>query len=95
MTNIAKKMDVATQLGNQRHAFGGMRRTVEAVQAGVIGDVKEDPKNPDLCPEVHGFAATSNGFALRFGLESFVEPSTRSGRRWRLLWLGTPARHLL
>ncbi len=48
----------------------------------VIGDVKEDPKNPDLCPETHAFAATSDGFALRFGLESFVEPSTRSGRRF-------------
>jgi DNA gyrase subunit A len=48
----------------------------------VIGDVKEDPKNPDLCPETHGFAATSDGFALRFGMESFVEPSTRSGRRF-------------
>ena len=46
------------------------------------GDVKEDPKNPDLCPEIHGFAAASNGYALRFGLESFVEPSTRSGRRF-------------
>ena len=48
----------------------------------LAGDVKEDPKNPDLCPELHGFAASSNGFALRFGLESFVEPSTRSGRRY-------------
>ena len=46
------------------------------------GEIKEDPKNPDLCPEIHGFAASSNGFALRFGLESFVEPSTRSGRRY-------------
>ena len=41
LTNIARKMDVATQLGNQRHAFGGMRRIIEAVQAGVIGDIKE------------------------------------------------------
>ncbi len=48
----------------------------------VIGDVKEDPKNPDLCPETHGLAASSSGFALRFGLESFVEPSTRTGRRF-------------
>ena len=48
----------------------------------VIGDVSEDPKNPDLCPETHGFAASSSGFALRFGLEPFVEPSTRSGRRY-------------
>jgi len=28
-------------LGNQRHAHDGMRRTVEAVRAGVIGQVKE------------------------------------------------------
>ncbi len=48
----------------------------------VIGDVTEDPKNPELCPEVHGLAATSAGFALRFGMQSFVEPSTRSGRRF-------------
>jgi len=62
LTKIAKKMDVPTQLGNQRHAMGGMRRTVEAVQAGVIGDVKEVycfiggsrgmPKVPTEFPEV-------------------------------------------
>jgi len=48
----------------------------------VIGNIQEDPKRPDYCPEVHGFAATSNGFAMRFGLQQFVEPSTRSGRRF-------------
>ncbi len=41
LTNIAKKMNVATQLGNQRHANPGMARTVEAVRAGVIGEIKE------------------------------------------------------
>ncbi|MGY8768884.1 MAG: Gfo/Idh/MocA family protein [Pirellulales bacterium] len=41
LTNIAKKMNVATQLGNQRHANPGMARTVEAVQAGMIGTIKE------------------------------------------------------
>ncbi|HIF31754.1 MAG TPA: Gfo/Idh/MocA family oxidoreductase [Planctomycetaceae bacterium] len=41
LTNIAKRMDVATQLGNQRHANAGMARTVEAVRAGVVGDIKE------------------------------------------------------
>lgn len=41
ITETAKKMDLPTQLGNQRHAYGGMRRIVEAVRAGVIGDVKE------------------------------------------------------
>jgi DNA gyrase/topoisomerase IV subunit A len=48
----------------------------------VIGDIEEDPKRPAYCPPVHGFAATSNGFALRFCLFPFVEPSTRSGRRF-------------
>jgi predicted dehydrogenase len=41
LTNLAKKMNVATQLGNQRHANAGMARTVEAVRAGVIGEIKE------------------------------------------------------
>jgi DNA gyrase subunit A len=31
---------------------------------------------------VHALAVSSNGFALRFGLESFAEVSTRSGRRF-------------
>lgn len=56
--------------------------SVVSFDSRVIGDIKENPKKPDLCPAVHGFAASSNGFALRFGLESFAEPSTRSGRRY-------------
>ena len=47
-----------------------------------LGDVAENPKKPDLCPPIHGIAATSNGFALRFSLAPLVEPSTRSGRRY-------------
>ena len=33
-------------------------------------------------PKTHALAVTSDGYSLRFGLESFVEPSTRSGRRF-------------
>jgi DNA gyrase subunit A len=33
-------------------------------------------------PPVHALAATSDGYSLRFSLEPFVEPSTRSGRRF-------------
>ena len=47
-----------------------------------IGDFKEDPKEPEYCPEIHGFAASSDGYALRFSLEGFAEVSTRSGRRY-------------
>ncbi len=30
----------------------------------------------------HGLAVTSDGYSLRFGLEPYVEPSTRAGRRF-------------
>jgi len=33
-------------------------------------------------PPVHAVAVTSDGYSMRFGLEPFVEPSTRSGRRY-------------
>ena len=33
-------------------------------------------------PPVHAVAVTSDGFALRFSFEPFVEPSTRAGRRF-------------
>ncbi|MEM1450603.1 MAG: DNA topoisomerase (ATP-hydrolyzing) [Planctomycetota bacterium] len=46
------------------------------------GEIAEDPKKPDMCPMLHAFAATTDGYALRFGLEKFAEPSTRSGRRF-------------
>jgi DNA gyrase subunit A len=36
----------------------------------------------DAIPPVHALAVTSDGYSLRFGLEPFVEPSTRSGRRY-------------
>jgi len=48
----------------------------------VLGDIAENPKKPTLCPPTHAFCATTDGFALRFGLEPFAEPSTRSGRRY-------------
>jgi DNA gyrase subunit A len=51
-----------------------------------IGDItpkarkgSDDESNP---APVHGVAATTDGYALRFNLEPFVEPSTRSGRRY-------------
>ena len=48
----------------------------------VIGDVFVDESHPDYAPETHAVAVTSDGYALRFGLAPFVEPSTRNGRRY-------------
>jgi hypothetical protein len=41
LTELAKQYDVVTQMGNQGHATEGTRKTVEWVQAGVIGNVRE------------------------------------------------------
>ncbi|MEM9752609.1 MAG: DNA topoisomerase (ATP-hydrolyzing) [Planctomycetota bacterium] len=45
-------------------------------------DLAEDPKKPELCPATHGFAASSDGYALRFGLAPLTEISTRAGRKF-------------
>ncbi len=50
-----------------------------------IGDIRVDPKHPDLCPPVHALAVTTNGFGLRFGLGGYVEPSTKVGRKFARL----------
>jgi DNA gyrase subunit A len=50
-----------------------------------VGDIKPRRKKGsdevDPAP-VHAVAVSSDGYALRFGLEGFVEPSTRAGRRY-------------
>jgi DNA gyrase subunit A len=45
--------------------------------AGEIAAKKEGAE-----PPVHAVAASSDGYALRFSLQPFIEPSTRTGRRF-------------
>jgi len=51
--------------------------TLDPRAVGKITPKKEGDEAP-----VHGVAVSSDGFALRFGLEGLVEPSTRAGRRF-------------
>jgi DNA gyrase subunit A len=46
----------------------------------VIGDIR--PKKEGDVPPVHAVAVSSDGYSMRFGLEPFIEPSTRAGRRY-------------
>jgi len=46
----------------------------------VIGTIA--PKKEGAEPPVHAVAVSSDGYALRFGLDDLVEPSTRAGRRF-------------
>ncbi len=57
MRETARKHKVATQMGNQGTAGGNLRQSVEMIQAGVIGEVKEVhiwtnrpvwPQSPDI-----------------------------------------------
>jgi DNA gyrase subunit A len=53
----------------------------------VVGDIRGQPPSPGSDaglaePPVHAVAVSSDGYGLRFGLDGFVEPSTRSGRRY-------------
>ncbi len=56
----------------------------------VIAGLSLDPRvsgaitaaKADAEPPVHAIAVTSDGYALRFSLEPFLEPSTRAGRRY-------------
>jgi DNA gyrase subunit A len=40
------------------------------------------PAKEGAVPPVHALAVTSDGYSLRFGLDGFIEPSTRAGRRF-------------
>ncbi len=46
----------------------------------VAGEIA--PKGEGEAAPVHAVAVSSDGYSLRFNLEGFVEPSTRSGRRY-------------
>jgi DNA gyrase subunit A len=46
----------------------------------VVGDIAT--RKEGQAPPVHAVAVTSDGYALRFSLEGFVEASTRAGRRF-------------
>jgi len=56
----------------------------------VVGAISLDPRvsgvisaaNPETPPPVHALAASSDGYSLRFSLQTFLEPSTRAGRRF-------------
>lgn len=76
ITEAARKAGVATQLGNQGHSGEGIRQTVEWIQAGVIGEVKE----------IHSWHNGVNPKAFNSSRPSDTPP-VPEGLDWDL-WLG-------
>ncbi len=54
-----------------------------SLDARTVGHIKA--KDAETPPPVHAIAVSSDGYSLRFGLEQFVEPSTRAGRKYARL----------
>jgi predicted dehydrogenase len=76
MTEMARKMKVATQLGVQRHTMDNMHRVVELIQSGAIGQVKE----------VHSWISSGRGMPA----VPNDRPAVPSTLNWDL-WLGPVA----
>ena len=78
MREVAREMNVVTQMGNQGHAFDGARRIVELIRDGAIGQVRE----------VHCWTDRPNGHWWK---QPVAVPSERppvpAGLDWDL-WLG-------
>ncbi len=74
MTDLAKKKNVATQLGVQRHTIDNMHRVVELIKAGAIGDVTE----------VHSWIGGTRGMPA---LPAMKNEQIPAHLKWDL-WLG-------
>lgn len=77
LTDLAQRKGLVTQLGAQRHANSNMRRVVECIQSGAIGDVSV----------VHSWINSDRGLYPRL-TEPQVVPNTLDYE----LWLG-PVEH--
>jgi DNA gyrase subunit A len=62
--------------------FKDGERVVAAVSLDARFATAITPKKEGSVPPTHAVAVTSDGYSLRFGLESFVDVSTRAGRRF-------------
>ncbi len=88
MRETAAKYKVATQMGNQGTAYGGLRRAVELLHAGVLGPVREAHvwTNRPIWPQ--GTDAILQHAGVKTALHGGgVAPQVPSGLEWDL-WLG-------
>ena len=110
LTRVAEKTGVVTQMGNQAHAQDHMRRVVELVRAGLIGEVTEihawtnRPIWPQAIPKWPEAEAAPKhiNWDLWLGPAPFREYSSRIAPfKWRGYWdfgtgaLGDMACHIM
>lgn len=76
VARIAKETGVATQMGNQGHSSDGIRQTVEWIESGAIGPVRE----------VHAWVSAKRWNPALTGRPT-VAPPVPAGLNWDL-WLG-------
>jgi predicted dehydrogenase len=79
VAKVAKETGVATQMGNQGHATGGMRETLEWIRSGTIGPVRA----------VHAWVGAGRWNPTLTGRPKEAPPAP-TGLKWDL-WLGPRA----
>lgn len=77
MREVAREMNVVTQMGNQGHAFGGSRQIVEMIRDGAIGPIRE----------VHCWTDRPGKYWHQPVERPKVSPPPPAGLAWDL-WLG-------
>lgn len=94
--DVAKETGVATQMGNQLHSFDGLRKTVNLLRSGIIGNVKEAHSwvyASRWIPELNGFPEDTSPIPNGFNWDLWLGPTSYrpfnklySPVKWRDFW---------
>lgn len=97
MRDVARETGVATQMGNQLHSFDGLRKTVELLRSGIIGNVKEAHSwvgATRWIPELNGFPEDTSPIPNGFNWDLWLGPTIHkpynklySPVKWRDFWV--------
>ncbi len=94
---VARETGLATQMGNQLHSFDGLRKTVELLRSGVIGNIKEAHSwvgATRWLPQLNGFPEKTSPVPNGFDWDLWLGPTIHQPYnelytpvKWRDFWV--------
>ncbi len=95
--DVARETGVATQMGNQLHSFDGLRKTVDLLRSGIIGEVNEAHSwvgATRWIPELNGFPEDISPVPKGFNWDLWLGPTMHrfynklyTPVKWRDFWV--------
>lgn len=95
--DVALETGVATQMGNQLHSFDGLRKTVDILRSGVIGNVREAHSwvgATRWLPKLNGFPENTSPVPNGFDWDLWLGPTIHrpynnlyTPVKWRDFWV--------